>query len=848
MRVPLSWLNDYVEVSDLSPVELAERLTLAGLEVAGIEFVGIAPPPGVEALIIGEGFAWDRETIRVGQVVAVDPHPNADRLVLATVDYGAEEPKTVVTGAPNVRPGQKVAFASVGAIVRNGHSDEHELIKLKPAKLRGVRSEGMVLSELELGLSDEHEGILELDPEAPVGMPLADWLGDVVLEIELTPNLARAYSIIGVAREVAAIYGRALKPIPTDLVEEGASIEGQVEVEITDPVACPRFTASLIRDVEIRPSPFWMQRRLRLAGMRPINNVVDITNYVMLETGQPLHAFDYDVLVRRAAASGRPANPVTGEPCPKLIMRYARPGEELTTLDGVTRTLAATDELVTDTHGPLSLAGVMGGEEGEVSETTRNVLLEAANWNFIMIRRTQYRHLLFSEAGLRFSRGVHPAQSVVGNRRAAELMRQFAGGVVAQGLVDEYPAPPPEVRIELSADEVERLLGIRIPLERIAEHLRRLQFTVEPSGPERLLVIAPDHRLDVSGPHDLIEEIARVEGYDKLPSTLMADALPPMRQDPTLAIEERIRDLLVAAGLQEIISYRLTSPEREAMLVPGANASDVTEEGYVKLANPISQERRVMRRTLLVSALEALQRNLRFRDRIAVFEIGEVYLPVDGELLPTESRRLLIALAGGVTAPSWLDPEPRKVDFFDLKGILEALLDHLHLADRARYVPSDHPTFQPGRSADLYLDDTKIGTFGELNPLVRAAHDLPDLRVPIAELALDTLIAAVPSSWRTEAVPRFPPVVQDLAVVVEKSRPAAEVEGAIRRAAPALLVDVRLFDVYEGPPIPPGQRSLAFRLTYQAPDRTLTDAEVARVHEAIVKAVRRDLGAEVRGL
>ncbi|HBY97992.1 MAG TPA: phenylalanine--tRNA ligase subunit beta, partial [Chloroflexi bacterium] len=436
-----------------------------------------------------------------------------------------------------------------------------------------------------------------------------------------------------------------------------------------------------------------------------------------------------------------------------------------------------------------------------------------------------------------------------GNRRAAELMRELGGGTVGQELADEYPAAPPVIQIELSAEEVERLLGMPLPVDRIAAHLRRLQFQIEPTGPDRLLVTAPSHRLDITGPHDLIEEVARIEGYDTIPSTLMADQLPPMRQDPTLAVEERIRNLLVAAGLQETISYTLTCPEREAALIPGANPGDVTDEGYVRLANPISRERRVMRRTLLVSALETLQNNLRFRERVAIFEVGQTYQPVAGQLLPEEHRGLVIALAGAASKPSWLVPEPPHVDYFDLKGIVDALLEHLHLHERVRFVPSDHPTFQPGRAADLDLDGTKIGTLGELHPLVREEHGIPlDLRVPVAELALDALIAAAPRSWKTAPVPRFPPIVQDLAVVVDEERPAGEVERAIRGAAPALLVDVQLFDVYQGAPIPAGKKSLAFRLTYQAPDRTLTDAEVARAHNTIVAAIRHELGAEIRGV
>ncbi|HYN88009.1 MAG TPA: phenylalanine--tRNA ligase subunit beta, partial [Ardenticatenaceae bacterium] len=694
--------------------------------------------------------------------------------------------------------------------------------------IRGICSEGMLLSEVELGLGNEHEGILELEPDAPVGTPLAEWLGDVVMEIELTANLGRAYSIVGIAREVAALYDRPLKPIPGTLIQDGPPIEGQIAIKVGDPDACPRFTATLIRDVEIKPSPTWMQLRLRLAGMRPINNIVDVTNYVMLETGQPLHAFDYDVLVRRAAASNQPANPVTGQPRPTLIMRYAHPGERLTTLDDVERTLAATDYLVTDTIGPLGLAGVMGGAEGEVGETTRNVLLEAANWNFIMVRRTQQRHLLFSEAGLRFSRAVHPAQTEVGNRRAAELMRQLGGGTVAQGMADEYLAPPDIPAIGLDVAEVERQLGMVIPVERIAGHLGRLQFGVEKLEAERLRVTPPDHRLDVQGSHDLIEEVARMEGYDVIPSRLMADELPPMREDPTLAVEERIRDVLVGAGLQETISYSLTSPEREAALLPGGDAGDVSDAGYVRVANPTTRERRVLRRTLLVSALENLQRNLRFRERVALFEIGYAYHPVPERLLPSEKRRLVIALAGLVAEPGWLQPEPRQMDYFDLKGVVEALLDSLHLRERVRFVPGDHPSFQPGRVADLELDGTPLGTIGELHPLVRDANDLPaGLRIPLAELALDALIAASPRTWTTSAVPRFPSVVQDLAVVVDESQPAAAVESVIRTAAPALLVDVRLFDVYQGAPLPPGKKSLAFRLTYQAPDHTLVDSEVA---------------------
>ncbi len=822
MRVPISWLNDFVDVSDISADELAERLTLAGLEVTAIERVGDW---------------WDPERIRVGQVLRVEPHPNADRLVLATVDYGAGEPLTVVTGAPNVRPGMKVAFATAGATIINGYSEAREKMVLKPATIRGVRSEGMVLSERELGLSDEHEGILELEPEAPVGTPLRDWLGDTVLEIDILPNIARCMNILGVAREVATLYRRPLRYPPTEWEETGDPIEGKVEIEIQDPRRCHRFVAALITGVTIGPSPAWMQRRLRLAGMRPINNVVDITNYVMLEVGEPLHAFDYDKLVERARRTGRET--------PKIIMRQAREGETLVTLDGVERHLTPDDILVTDTAGILSIAGIMGGAETEVTEATRNVLLEAASWDYISIRRTSRRLGIFSEAAARFSRGVHPALALVGDRRAARLMHELAGGTIADGVADNYPAPPPTVTVEFDLDFGERLLGMALDEDEVVDILTRLEFAVERKGDRRLLVTQPDHRLDIHGPADIAEEVARIVGLDKLPSTLMADELPPLRTDRLRELEETVRDLLVNAGLQEIISYALTTPEAEARL--RLDGTPRPESEYVRLVNPSSSERRVMRRTLLVSLVEALQRNLTHHDRVAIFEIGRAYLPKPGQQLPDEQLRLGIAVTGPARPPSWLEPQPPHADFFDLKGVIEALCRHLHVAERVRFVPAEHPSLQPGRTAAVELDGRRIGVVGELHPLVREANDLPDRRIAVAEIELQPLLEAVPPTYQVEPVPRYPAIIEDIAVLVPEHTPAADVEAVIREAGGELLRYVELFDVYRGDPLPPGQKSLAYRLHYQAPDRTLTDEEAAQIRGRIVEALRQRLGATIRG-
>ncbi len=834
MKVPVSWLKEYVNLDGIPVSDLAEQLTVAGLEVASIEYSGVAGPAEATHLV------WDPETIRVAEIVAVAAHPNADRLRLVTVRFGDGEPKTVVTGAPNVRPGQRVAYAMSGATVINGYSEAREHVRLEPKKLRGILSEGMVLSERELGLSDTHEGILELPEDAPVGQPLQSYLGDVVLEVELTPNIVgHAASIVGVAREVAALFDRPLHKPPTTVQESGASTAGAVRIEIQVPELNPRFTARLIRDVQIGPSPWWMQRRLLLCGMRPINNVVDVTNYVMLELGQPLHAFDYERLVERAAR--------VGDEIPTLIMRRAHAGETLKTLDERERHLQPDDVLVTDTAGIISLAGIMGGAETEVSAETRTVLLEAAAWNFISIRRSATHHGLFSEAAYRFSRNVHPAMALRANNRAASLLAQVAGGAVATGIVDAYPLPAEPLRLPLEAGRVNHLLGTNLAAQEIAELLGRLEFEVEREG-DSLQVTVPDYRTDISLAADLVEEVGRIYGLSNLPLTLLADALPPLRVDVAREVEERVRDLLVASGLTETVSYSMTAPEREALLLPDPDAArDASESGYVCLLNPISQERRVMRRTLLASVIETAGHNLRHHQRIALFEIGSVYLPEEGQPLPREQRRLAIALTGPAEPASWHPVEPRPLDFFDLKGIVEALLAHLHLSEEARFQPTDHPTFQPGRAATLLVHGQPIGTLGELHPRVRQANELPAQRVAAADLDLAALVAAAPASATVQAVPRFPAVMQDLAAVVDEAVSAAQVASVIRAAGGALLQQIQLFDVYRGKPIPEGKKSLAYALRYLHAERSMTDEEVAGYHAAITAALRQQLGAQIRG-
>ncbi|MBI3287758.1 MAG: phenylalanine--tRNA ligase subunit beta, partial [Chloroflexi bacterium] len=675
MLVPLSWLKDYIDI--VLPVdELAQRLTMAGLEVTSIQ---------------RSGQGWEK--IYVGEVVEVRPHPNADRLVIAMVDDGSGSPKRAITGAPNIKVGDrglKVAFAQLGATLIDGHSTEGRRFPVQPATIRGVASEGVICSEKELGLSDDHSAVLIMEKDAPRGVPLAEVLGDVILEIEILPNIARCTSILGVAREVAALTGQRVRYPSWDVVMEGSPIEDQVEVMIQEPELNPRFMAALIQGVKIQPSPAWLQRRLRLVGMRPINNIVDVTNYVMLETGQPSHAFDYDVLLQRAASSTGSAGRS------RIITRLARPGETLRTLDGAVRDLQPFNILVADSAGPLSLGGIMGGAESEVHAGSTNILLEAAAWNLINIRRSAQTQRIESEAAYRFSRGVHPALAEQGVRRGAELMRQLAGGRVARGFIDPYPGRREPPVVELSLAEVQRSLGMDLDLARVRSTLDSLEFQCEPSAGQALRVTVPEHRQDIgAGTADLIEEVARIIGYDQIPVTRMRDELPPQRRNRALEGETRVRDILVGCGLQEVITYSLTHEESVAKLYQGSPP----RQEHIRLANPISSERVILRRTLLNSLLENLSLNLKHRDRVAVFEIGRVYLPEAGDgLLPAEPRRLAIAMAGLRTPRSWTESSPAILDFFDLKGVIETLLDRLSLPP-PNFVALDSLIFHPGRAA-----------------------------------------------------------------------------------------------------------------------------------------------------
>ena len=844
MLVPLSWLKDFVDIDDISIDELSSKLTLAGLEVEEIRFIGIEMPSGERHDYKPTGFSWDKEKIVVGEVLEVNPHPNADKLVLCKLNDGQQE-HIALTGAPNLykfkdkgvlEPSLKVAFAKEGAILRDAYADEWKTTKLKKTKIRGIESYSMICSERELDISEEHEGIIILPEDAPVGAPLADYLGDAVLDIAITPNIARNANILGVAREVSAIFDRDLRQPGYDFLAEGGPIGEKVSLEIKDPEANPRFVLGLIENVEIKPSPALIQHRLNMIGQRPINNVVDVTNYVMFEIGQPLHAFDYDVLVERA-----------GGKRPTIITRKADAGESLVTLDGEKRELEDFTVLVCDTKGAHSIAGIMGGAETEVNEKTRNVLLEGATWNYINIRRSLGYLRMHSEASYRFSRGVHPANAERGTRRGLELLRKWTGSTVCQGLVDEYPLKSVDPVAEISTKEVSRVLGVELSTEKIAHILGNLEFGVTVEG-NVVRAETPDHRLDIDSDPiiakaDLLEEIARIYGYDQIPETRMADILPPQRGNPELDFEEKVRDILVNLGMYEVITYRLTSPEREARRLPPGTEPDATP--YVEIENPIADDRFVMRKSALASVLEIVEHNLKVRDRIAIFELGNVFMVSEEGDLPNEQKQLVIAMTGPRTGKDWRSSKIDDLDFYDLKGILDSFLKALHILD-FDILPHLYPSFHPGKSAAIKHQDRILGVFGELHPEVQQQMELGETPVLAAVLNTEDLQKLSPVLFNTEFVSPFPPVIEDIALIVNENLPASEVEKLIIQTGGKTLRSVKLFDVFKGEQIGVGKKSLAYNLVYQADDRTLTDKETAKLRNKIVKRIERELGAQLR--
>ena len=800
MKVPLSWLREYVEI-ELPVRELAHRLTMAGIEVSGIETIG----------------GW--EECYVGHVLEVRQHPHADRLTVCTVDIGAETLQ-VVCGAPNVAAGQRICFARTGARLFNVHSGRHEV--LKAARIRGVVSRGMICSERELGIGEDHTGIVVLDADAPVGTPLNEYMGDVILDVEATTNRPDCLSVLGIAREVAALTGASVKEPDITYPEEGDPIGDSVAVEVLDPDLCPRYTASLVSGIRMGPSPRWMQDRLIRAGQRPINNVVDVTNYVMLEYGQPLHAFDYDAV---------------GEQ--KIVVRRARENERLMTLDGVERHLTPDMLVIADAHDAIGLAGVMGGANSEMGDLTKTVLLESANFNSINNRRTAQSLKLRTEASLRFEKGLRPELAEIALKRATRLVLEVAGGTVARGIADAYPERERHVRPSaiLTEGRLRQVLGTPVAMERAQGILGSLGFELQREGSGSVRAFIPYWRSDIEIEDDLVEEVARIVGYDNLPTEMLSTPIPHHTPQPLTEFRERVREMLAACGLQEVITYPLTSLE-------SLRKAGVLDEGMrpLRMSNPLSPELEYMRTSLRASMLRTVAANLRHQEGpVRLFEVGRVYVPTE-EALPEERETAIVALAGPRFPVSWATPGG-KGDFYDAKGVVETLLGELRL--QGSFDAAPEPGFHPGKAARIVVGDTAVGVVGEVHPLALEVFDLEDTPVVVLELDLEGLHRALPAKGPAiEPMARFPSAVRDLSILVDRGVPASRVLELILRHR--LVSRATLFDVYEGDRLPSGQRSLAFHLHFQSPKRTLTADEITRAMKSIVDMLRKQVGASLR--
>ena len=815
MNVTLNWLKTYIDF-EFSPSELADRLTMLGVEVESIKQLGA-----------------ELEGVVVGKVVSIKPHPNADKLVLCQVNTGETEELQIVCGAPNVREGMLAPVATIGATLPIG-------LTIKRAKLRGETSHGMLCSEKELGISEDTAGLLELPPNISVGTALTTALGldDVVFELEVTPNRPDCLSLIGVAREIRAETGNALKLPEVTLTENSRDIREMTSVTIAASDLCPRYAARVIQGVKIGQSPSWLQQRLESVGIGVINNIVDITNFVLMEYGQPLHAFDYHKLAEN-----------------RIVVRRAAVGETLTTLDEVARELTPDMLVIADAEKPVALAGIMGGYDSEITEATRDVLLESAYFNPSSIRATAKALAMSTEASYRFERGADPGIVLVAMDRAAQLIAELAGGTICKGVVDVYPSVQPMTQIQLRPERVNFILGTEIEAAEMKEILEHLGFDVEASRPGSpsvtrkgeiapteekgvFQVAVPTFRSDITREIDLIEEIARVYGYDNIPTTLPKGDIPVPAPDPKVEVRRRVKHFLLAAGMMEAINYSFCNPNCFDKIRFTTNDP---RRDALKLRNPLSPEMSVLRTTLIPSLFENAQHNRNHQiDTIALFEIGSVFIR-NGE--HKEPERITGILAGQIGDGVYSNPY-REPDFYDIKGLVEGVLEVCGIVDYTLQ-KTDAPTFHPGRNAEVLLADTRIGIFGQVHPDVCKNYDLLD-ETYLFEFDLEVLVDATIFAKRFEPISVYPKVERDLAIVVDKAVLSDTPTELIYKTGGELVESVRLFDVYEGEQVPEGKKSLAYAIIYHSATETLTDKAVNALHDKIVKRLNTELGAELR--
>jgi phenylalanyl-tRNA synthetase beta chain len=804
MFVSYKWLQDYIDLSGVTATELAEKITKSGIEVEGVE-------------VLNEGI----KGVVVGYVLEREQHPNADKLSKCLVDIGQEAPVQIICGAPNVAQGQKVAVATVGAVLPGN-------FKIKRAKLRGEESNGMICSLTELGMEakivpkEYSEGIFVFPQDAEVGVNALELLNrdDEVLELSLTPNRSDCLSMLGVAYEVAAILGREVKLPEINQQPTAEKATDYITIKVEANKDNPLYVAKVIKNVKIGPAPMWMQTRLMAAGIRPHNNVVDITNYILLEYGQPLHAFDYDRLGSK-----------------EILVRRAHDGEKFTTLDDVERELKSSHLVITNGTEPVALAGVMGGANSEVNSDTTTVLLESAYFNGGTVRTASKDHGLRSEASARFEKGVDPNRVRAAGERAAYLMAMYANGEVLEGTaeVDTLTIEPAVVSISL--EKINRVIGTELTVQNVKDIFDRLQFKTSIEE-DVITVTAPTRRGDIKIEEDLIEEVARLYGYDNIPKTLPIGSTTAGKLSAYQEKRRIVRQYLEGAGLYQAVTYSLTSEDKAAQFA--------LEKGdFIRLAMPMSEDRSILRLSIMPQLLEVLKyNNARQSDSIGVYETGAVFLANGNEVLPEEQEHLAGAITGLWHNHSW-QGEKKAVDFYVLKGILEGMFTKLGLADLVTFVQARVENLHPGRTAEIHLSGKRIGFIGQVHPTMQKELDLKDTYV--FELSLQAVLEEGTAPLRYEAIPRFPSITRDIALVVDKETVSGALKNIIQSAGGKLLKEVSVFDLYEGDRMEEGKKSIAFSLKYLDPERTLTDEEVTKVHTQVLKALEEQAGAVLRG-
>jgi phenylalanyl-tRNA synthetase beta chain len=828
MKAPLSWLREFVDV-DLTPEQIAERLTLLGMEVKSI---------------VRWGDDW--RNVVVGELLSVERHPRADRLSLTRVTVGDGEPLDIVCGATNIAAGQRVPVALPGAVLPGDR-------RIERTEKMGVVSNGMLCSGDELGLTGDADGILILPDDVPLGAALTEVYGDIVFDVDVKPNRGDALSIVGLAREIAAVTGGAIRLPPTDVTESGRAVGERLAVEVRDPDLCPRFVGRWVSGVRVGPSPDLVQMRLLAAGHRPISNIVDASNYVMVELGKPIHTYD-----ARFVRDGR------------IIVRRAAPGERLETLDHVVRDLDPETLLIADPSGPIGIAGVMGSAGSEVGEGTTEVIVESAIFDPVSIRRTAFRYALRSDASLRFEKGQEWRLARLGADRTARLIAEWAGGEVAPGAVDSAPIDPPPTHVAFRPARVDRLVGSTLGTDEQRVLLARVGIETAPATPGTRVVVAagsrpldvqagddevidatvPTWRRDLFVEADITEEIARVRGYELVPATLPDTPMPPFRPDP-LAIRTMLRETLAGAGLTEAVTFALVAPASVERFPAHDDGPLDTEPGQqpagrpITVTNPLSSQHSVLRQSLVGSLLEVVSGNIRHgRDDVAIFEVGKGYGATD-DRSTHEWWRLGIALTGSAL-PAAPDRPARPYDVDDAKGLIELLCRRLGAPAPTFHPIADDPNLHPGRAARATAGGSLVGRLGELHPLVVEALDLRTERVVVGEFAIAGLAGGQAAAYRVAAPSRQPTVERDIAVIVPDGRAAADVESAIRRHGGPLLRGVTLFDIYRGKPLADGDKSLAYRLQIRDDERTLTEPELDEVVAAVIAGITADVGARFR--